>query len=310
MNPTPKPTGRFRPSLFAYAILASLAVWGMIAFGASRAFAADPLAWGRTYAVADSLVVPVRWNASCDARGCADSYRVTWTLRGTVDATPPASTLPRSGSSRDTTPLPPTAPQEVVLREVITTLARDSALVSLPEIGMPRHVCVYITAIRRGIPSEVSSSCRTVEAPDKAPPAVDSIRWDSLGIPKLTPPLFDSLIPAVSLLPGAHQYALASDSAGALWLDSLPLAPNAMPYVGYAAVACGVVRLRADSSPIVVLPLANASNAEQVARYRDRCAASVRRAYGVTSVRSVADAITFRAGVQTPAVARDAERGA
>lgn len=265
-----------RPAPFAYAVLLSLALWAIIVYGTRTAFAADPLAWGRTYAAADSLVVPVRWNASCDALGCADSYRVTWTLRerAAVVANPPRTSAPSA-------PSPAPSVKELVLREVTLAGTGDSVRVPLPAIGQPREVCVYVTALRRGLSSDVRAACRTVEAPDKAPPAVDSIKWDSLGV--RTQPPSDSVVMASGrILHGAYQYRIASDTAA--WSDSLPLpltdgrTSTARPT--WTVQMCAVAPHRDGVTQVVLVPQAMASDA-QASAYVTRCTQAARALFGV-----------------------------
>jgi len=309
---TPRPMARLRWPAFG-ACLFLVLFWGAVLAlltGCRTADAADDPTWGRTYAVADSLVVPVSWAPACDALGCADSYRVTWTIKGTVNAEQPRNATGARLTPPSTTPALPT-PLDVVIREVTITRPSDSVRVALPDIGLPRTVCVYVVAVRRGLASDARSACRTIEAPDAPPPAVDSIKWDSIGAPRITPPLSDSLHAGLKLLFGTYQYAVASDSMGDLWVDSLPMARGAgtdTMDVGYATVACGVAFLKRDSTPFVIVPTnSNATNA-QLVRYRDRCGASAGRAYASKPpVRFFADSVVFRArsGTTVPAPLHD-----
>jgi hypothetical protein len=303
MTPITPPDFRRRLNWSSVGIISFLvAFWAVALFaltGCRTADAADTLAWGRSYAVADSLVVPVSWKPACNALGCADAYRVTWAI---------ATNGTRTPESRDNTPA------SAVLRDVTVLVPRDSVRVALPEIGMPRTICIYVVAVRRGLASEARSACRTIESPDAPPPAVDSIRWDSLNIPPVTPPLLDSLHAGLRVMFGVYQYAVASDSLGDLWVDSLPLAKAAGAdslTLGYATVTCGVVFLTSDSTPLVVVPLNGYPTTAQLGRYKDRCGASVSVAYATKPpVRFFADSITFRSETVRAVPAKPADKGA
>lgn len=303
----------YRLAPAGWLVLALMVFWAVALFAlVSRASAADPLAWGRTYAVADSLVVPVRWNASCDVRGCADGYRVTWTIKGTVDSPQPRTS---SGSSSltppSTAPATPT-PLDVVIREVTVTRAVDTARVPLPDIGLPRTVCVYVTAIRRGLSSDVRAACRTVEAPDVAPPPVDSIRWDTLGVSRPFS-LGDSLDELTEISFGAYQFRARGDvidsipvaravttarEDGITWLTMQTPTHHDVVYpdvsesrtayhleVGYQTVACAVTPLRDVPGTLVVAIPAEMMAADSVVTYRDRCRDGVRLDYPAATIR-------------------------
>lgn len=98
---------------------------------------------------ADSARVIARWSRPCDSRGCADSYRVQWTAG-------PASRL------RNTAAL------------------ADTLFVTRPAIGDSLVATVAVTSARRGITGATRTATATVRNPDAPPPAVDSLRTDTL----------------------------------------------------------------------------------------------------------------------------------
>lgn len=173
-------------------VLVTAITWAFVALALAScqtAYAEPAVAWERSYAVKDSMVVPVRWAPSCDALGCADAYRVTWTWGDPIATVPTPTvanggTTPPRGNAQNVVPPPRVATP--VLREVTLTTTRDSLRVPLPAVGQPQTVCVSIVAIRRGLASDARRGCRTIEAPDAPPPPVDSIRWDSLGVKRET----------------------------------------------------------------------------------------------------------------------------
>lgn len=300
---------------FAYALLACVALWAMIGLCAKTAFGADPLAWDRTYPVGDSILVPVRWNAACDLRGCAESYRVTWTLRTAPLTDDNKATAPRTNTA--------VAQTDVVIRETTVTTLRDFALIPSPEVAQPRTVCVSVVSLRRGLASTAQSACRTVEAPDAPPPPVDSIRWDTLGV-SVNPKLRDSLGDLTVMTLAAYQYrvrdstyALDSlpvvrgvarpDTMAAAWLAMRTAALEEVVFpdssvasraytleLGYNAVPCAVTPHRfAENTVVVSIPNNGALSAPRIARYRERCRTGVQLDYPMTtSVRFHAEPVT------------------
>lgn len=209
--------------------LLTLGAWAvaLLALAGCRvADAAPTVAWERSYAVGDSLVVPVRWAPSCDLLGCATSYRVTWTWGD------PIAAAPMPGATADRAPI--AAP---VLREVLVTDPRDTVRVPLPAIGQPQTVCVAVVAIRRGLASDARRGCRTVEAPDAPPPPVDSITWDSLPLvePLVSRLTLDSLSDTLAVL--MARWATRTDSSGRV--DSMPL--ERLPRVRVRDSATGLI---------------------------------------------------------------------
>lgn len=100
--------------------------------------------------VGDTLRVIAAWRPACDARGCPDSTRVTWTVRG---AARPAR---HTRGTSDTLWLP------------------------APAWGDSAVVLVGVTALRRGLPSPTRSATTVLRRQDSPPPAVDSLKVDTL----------------------------------------------------------------------------------------------------------------------------------
>jgi hypothetical protein len=98
----------------------------------------------------DSARVIARWSRPCDAKGCADSYRVQWTARD-------------------------------VSRLRNTAALADTLWVPRPAIGDSLVATVAVTSVRRGITGATRTATATVRNPDAAPPAVDSLRTDTLS---------------------------------------------------------------------------------------------------------------------------------
>lgn len=101
------------------------------------------------YVQADSARVIARWARPCDAKGCADSYRVQWT----------AGAISRLRS---------------------TPALADTIFVTRPAIGDSLVATVAVTAIRRGLTGATRTATAAVRNPDAPPPAVDSLRTDTL----------------------------------------------------------------------------------------------------------------------------------
>ncbi|GAB1345091.1 hypothetical protein [Gemmatimonas sp.] len=98
----------------------------------------------------DSARVIAKWARPCDAKGCADAYRVQWT----------AGALTR-------------------LRTI--AVVADTYFVARPAVGDSLLVSVVVTSIRRGIVGSTRTSTAVVRNPDAPPPAVDSLRTDTLN---------------------------------------------------------------------------------------------------------------------------------
>jgi len=267
-------------------VLATALFWAVALFSLAAcrvADAAPAVTWDRSYVQGDSLVVPVRWSPSCDALGCADAYRITWTW-GDSDAT-----RPTSGG----------VVASPVIREAVVTVPHDSVRVPLPAIGQPQTVCVSVVAIRRGLASDARRGCRTIEAPDAPPPPVDSIRWDTLGITH-HPSLIDSTVAEpLALIPARWQWRVSADSLG-FRVDSLPM--DSVLRVGYGSTMCAVAT-HVDGTPVVVLPIT--ASVPWLRLARDRCRDAVRLARPLaTVVRVHADSIAYVGTPLTPAPAR------
>jgi hypothetical protein len=236
----------------------------------AAAGATDP-EWGRSYSnvPGDTVFVPVRWKASCDVLGCAESYRVTWTVQQ-----PPAGA---PISNRDA----------VVVAERTVAGPADTGRVASPDFGRVLNVCVNIVAVRRGLLSETARACRTVETPDAPPPAVDSIRWDSLKV-QTTASIKDSLGAVVSYFGG---YAYRENGT-----DSLPVTVDArnaitLPDSGLYFQTCAMRPHQHQAVPVVVVP-ATVSSTASAATYVARCGAAARRLTGATP-RFWRDSIVF-----------------
>lgn len=99
----------------------------------------------------DSVRVIARWKPVCDARGCADSTRLTWTVRGV------ARPVKHSRAAADTLWMP------------------------APAWGDSAAVGVAVASVRRGLVSPARSAQTVVRRLDVAPPAPDSLRVDTLA---------------------------------------------------------------------------------------------------------------------------------
>lgn len=99
---------------------------------------------------ADSSRVIARWSRPCDARGCADSYRVQWTAGGAT-----------------------------ALRN--TAALTDTLRVRRPAIGDTLAVSVAVTSVRRGLAGATRTATAVVRNPDAPPPPVDSLRADTVA---------------------------------------------------------------------------------------------------------------------------------
>jgi hypothetical protein len=99
---------------------------------------------------ADSARVIATWRRPCDAKGCADAYTVRFE----------AGSLSRTRR--------------------ITVLA-DTFFVTRPAVGDSTLVSVVVTSLRRGIAGATRTATATIRNPDAPPPAVDSLRTDTLS---------------------------------------------------------------------------------------------------------------------------------
>lgn len=97
----------------------------------------------------DSTRVVARWTRPCDAKGCADRYRVIWQWRT---------------GARD------------------VTATTDTMWYATPRIGDTLAVSVTVHAVRRGIEAAPRSAQTVLRNPDTSPPPVDSLRVDTLSI--------------------------------------------------------------------------------------------------------------------------------
>lgn len=100
----------------------------------------------------DSIRVVASWGAGCDLRGCPDSMAVTWSVNSV------ARTV------------------RVVRRRT------DTLWLTAPAWGSSAPVTVTVTTYRRGLASAPTSATTTVRRTDVPPPAVDSLRLDTLAL--------------------------------------------------------------------------------------------------------------------------------
>lgn len=125
----------------------------LLVLGAGYLYAANPTSPTlRPVQVGDSVRVVATWRNPCDARGCADSTRVTW----------------RAGTA-----LPLTR-----------TLARtaDTLWVAAPAWGDSLRVAIEVATIRRRLASDVRTASVIVRRLDAPPPPVDSLKVDTLAL--------------------------------------------------------------------------------------------------------------------------------
>jgi hypothetical protein len=263
-------------------LLAAAVIGGATQFSTRTAEARSALEWERSFVVQDTMLrVPVRWAPSCDANGCADSYRVTWALA-------PLVTADANGNAQQ-------AVTATIVRDAVVNAPRDTATVRLPAFGQPRTLCLYVVAVRRGLASDASSACRTIERPDVAPPKVDSIRWDSLIRPPLASMPFDTASWQVEFGAYAYRDRVRFDSVAGdvVWSkDSAALrdsvetidgreVPMVITYTNYSTQLCGTV-LDTSGVPTIIVPLHASVTVEQGREYIRRCATAPRvrgRAY-------------------------------
>lgn len=111
---------------------------------------------------ADSARVIATWRSPCDAKGCADAYRVQWS----------------AGS---------------VSRTRTTGALADTLHVARPALGDSLVATVFVTSIRRGRDGATRTATATMRNPDAPPPAVDSLRADTL--PSLAQLAFEDSFP-------------------------------------------------------------------------------------------------------------------
>lgn len=125
----------------------------VLVLGAGYLYAANPTSPTlRSVQVGDSVRVVATWRTPCDARGCADSTRVTW----------------RAGTAAPLT----------------RTLARttDTLWLKAPAWGDSLRVAIEVATIRRRLASDVRTASVIVRRLDAPPPPVDSLRVDTLAL--------------------------------------------------------------------------------------------------------------------------------
>lgn len=99
----------------------------------------------------DSARVIARWSRPCDAKGCADSYRVQWA----------AGAIARTRN---------------------TPALLDTLWVAKPAIGDSLTATVAVTSLRRGLAGPTRTASAVIRNPDAPPPPVDSLRADTLSV--------------------------------------------------------------------------------------------------------------------------------
>ncbi len=132
--------------------------------------------------------------------------------------------------------------------------------------------------------SGVSYACRTIEAPDEAPPAVEGIQFDSMSI-DTTASLVDSLDgERLRIVYGLYEYFTTVDSlTGMASLDSAPendgrlLRARRSAYlsVGSFMQMCGTVSHKTTGQTYVLIPGQLPYTQAQVGLYQERCSAAV-----------------------------------
>jgi hypothetical protein len=131
--------------------LCAILAFALAACGRADAATTDLPTLTVDYVQADSARVIARWARPCDAKGCADAYRVQWT----------AGAAPR-------------------LR---TTVAlADTLFVARPAVGDTLVATAAVTSVRRGIAGTTRTATTVIRNPDAPPPAVDSLRADTLTL--------------------------------------------------------------------------------------------------------------------------------
>lgn len=271
------------------------ALIGLVCASVAYAFAPTPLpalppapvakssvSWERTHRVADgdSIRVPVRWSPSCDALGCPDAYRVTWTL-----ATPQAVSSADNGVVR--IPNEDLVSLAKVVREVTVEATADTVVIEAPPFNVVATVCVSVVAMRRGLASTATSGCRTVERFDAPPPPVDSIRWDSVTVETDTLAVYP-LLDMNTFAPENSAYQYKAEWVGdtvVRLLDSSRVAYDesngqriALMTVGWFTVLCPTVQGTDGTYWVIVPRLAGdaAWSPSRLATYQRRCSSAER----------------------------------
>lgn len=164
---------------------------------------------------ADSARVIATWRRPCDSRGCADGYRVQWTARD-------------------------------ISRLRNTAALADTLWVPRPAIGDSLVATVAVTSVRRGITGATRTATATVRNPDAAPPAVDSLRTDTL----------------------TYEGALLDSFPVVAVRDSLGRSSGELPLFGVRRL-CALARNRYTGDVKILVPDTLTADAE--AREADRC---------------------------------------
>lgn len=285
-----------RPRAFSPGLLLLLVVFaGFVTafFSLTRSAAAtEPVTWGRSYANAqgDTISVPAKWPPACDALGCADAYRVTW-----------SELVPRTGGQ---------SPVENILLERLVETPADVGRYTAPAIGVVKTVCLQIVSIRRGLPSESMRGCRTIETPDAPPPPVDSIVWDSLGVSTSAALERDSINPTgAAFVFGAYRFRNVLDTAtrrlrtdSALLTRTFGRPPSATFAAGeYVQVCMTAPHRYRFGTTFILFPRQTGYTRAQVTQYLDRCRQALQSLQIGTVRVALADvAFAMRAPVPPP----------
>ena len=131
--------------------LCAVLAFALAACGRADASTTDLPTLAVTYGPADSAQIIATWKRPCDAKGCADSYRVQWT----------AGAISR-------------------LRN--TSALVDTIVVARPAIGDSLTATVAVTALRRNLVGVTRTASAVVRNPDAPPPPVDDLRADTLSV--------------------------------------------------------------------------------------------------------------------------------
>lgn len=97
----------------------------------------------------DSAHIVATWKRPCDAKGCADAFRVQWT----------ANAVPRQRN---------------------TSALADTLVVARPSIGDSLFVAIAVTSMRRGLVGATRTANTVVRNPDAPPPPVENLQADTL----------------------------------------------------------------------------------------------------------------------------------
>lgn len=167
------------------------------------------------YVQADTARVIARWSRPCDSKGCADSYRVQWGASAAVK---------------------------------LLTRTADTAYFPRPAIGDTAVVTVAVTSVRRNIVGATRTATAVLRNPDAPPPAVDSLRADTLT---------------------AYEAALLDTFPAIAIRDSMGRRENHAVKVGESFILCALSRNRYTGEAVVML--SDESSPEDQDRTAEAC---------------------------------------